>query len=781
MAKRAGAIRAGRAFVEMFLDDGKLVRGLRMAQARLKAWGASVQQMGRQMLKASTMMSAPFVISSVVFARFEQSMARVRALTNANGDAFAKLEGEAKRLGETTVFTASQAAEAMSFFALAGFDVEQILKAIGPTLSLAAAGQLEMAESADIVAKIMAGMGVEADRVGEAVDVLTKAFTTANTDLRQLGDAMKFVGPIAKTAGLGFTEVVAAIQMLSNAGIQGEMAGTTLRTGLLSLTSPSKEAAETLRKLGVSVSDAEGNVRPLADIVQQLESALSGMGSGERLEALGTIFNARQAAGFAELINQGAESMRELTHALDGADGTAARIAGIQLNTLNGQIIMLKSALEGLAISIGSALNAPLRVAADLIRQVTVSVSEWVKANQLVVAGAAAAIAVIGGMGAALLMTGIAAKVAAFAVGGLVSILALAKVAIGAIATVFGLLLSPIGLAIAGVVALGGYILYATGAGGAALEWLGSKFSALGKIAGDTFEGIRDALAGGDIALAAKVMWAGLHHAWLEGIKPLRDMWNEFRFVFESTAVNAFSAVKGAWIEVRDWFYDNFPNFTATIAKVWASLSATIRTVWAKTVNWVADQILEIMGMLDDTLDVKGAQALGKRELDKKLVEIENDKTAAMVEADRKKELTPEQREAERNVALAEIEDARLKALEKLGEAHNKRVQDAADALQAARDELERLRKEAKEARESADSGDGPASPGRFRGMLDEFEGLVAAAVEGANERIQTQGTFSAAAVAGLGGGDAAERTANATEETAKNTSRIARMRATFS
>src|SRR5690606_5063865 len=113
-----------------------------------------------------------------------------------------------------------------------------------------AAGQLEIAQAADIAAKIMAGMGVEADNLGGAIDVLTKAMTTANTDLLQLGDAMKFIGPVAKTAGIAFEEVAAAVQLLSNAGIQGEMAGTTLRTGLLSLTSPGAEAAAKLKELG---------------------------------------------------------------------------------------------------------------------------------------------------------------------------------------------------------------------------------------------------------------------------------------------------------------------------------------------------------------------------------------------------------------------------------------------------------------------------------------------------------------------------------------------------
>ena len=243
----AQGIRAGRAFVELGVSD-RLTRGLKRARQRLQAFAGGVRRIGQRMVAASAAAVTPLAVGATVFASFEQRMARVKALTGATGKDFQRLSDEARRLGETTVFSASQAAEAMSFFALAGFKVDEILKAIGPTLNLAAAGQLEIAQAADIAAKIMAGMGLAADDLGRAVDVLTKAMTTANTDLAQLGDAMKFVGPIAKSAGIEFEELVAAIQLLSNAGIQGEMAGTTLRTALLSLTSPSEQALDTQRQ-----------------------------------------------------------------------------------------------------------------------------------------------------------------------------------------------------------------------------------------------------------------------------------------------------------------------------------------------------------------------------------------------------------------------------------------------------------------------------------------------------------------------------------------------------
>jgi TP901 family phage tail tape measure protein len=346
-------VRAGAAYVELTTRDAQLVRGLQRAAKRLNSFAASARTVGMQLATASGLAAVPLALSTKAFASFEQQMARVKALTNANAEDFGKLESLAKKMGATTVFSASQAAQAMSYFALAGFKTDQIMDALGPTLNLAAAGQIEIAEAADIAAKIMSGMGIGAADLGNAIDVMAKAMTTANTDLTMLGEAFKFVGPMAKTAGISLEEITAAIQLLSNAGVQGEMAGTTLRGMLLSLTSPSAEASKELNRLGVRVLDSAGNVRSLTGIVTDLENALAGVGSGEKLRVLGTIFPARQAAGAAELVSQGAKQLRDATIALGDAAGTASKIAGTQLDTLQGDFTILLSSLEGLGIAVG--------------------------------------------------------------------------------------------------------------------------------------------------------------------------------------------------------------------------------------------------------------------------------------------------------------------------------------------------------------------------------------------------------------------------------------------
>lgn len=527
-------VRAGRAYVELNAKDN-MAAGLARAAAKLKAFNASMLATGRQMVAFSAVAAVPFAASAVAFAGFEQSMARVKALTNANEGDFKRLSDEAKRLGEETVFSASQAADAMGYFALAGYDVEKILAAIGPTLNLAAAGQLDMAQSADIVAKIMSGMGIAAQDVGYAVDVLTKAMTTANTDLPMLGEAMKYVGPIAKTAGIAFEEVTAAIQLLSNAGIQGEMAGTTLRGTILALASPSDQAREQLAALGVQANDSSGNMRSLAAIIGDLEKATAAMGSGERLDVLGRIFDARQAAGIAELIGQGSARLREFTQALHGSGGTAARIAAVQLDTLKGSVELLLSALEGVTIAVGEALVGPLRTFGGILTNVTNALAGWAKENQGTVVAIAATIAGIGALGAGMVALAITIKTVGTVIGGVVAVFGVLKALTLAVVAAISLLATPVGLvtvAIGGLVALVTHLTVGFGAlaqaAGAAFAYLGNLASRIGSDVRIAFEGIMDALKAGEFQLAGEIAMAGLRLVFARATKDIKVLWTNW-------------------------------------------------------------------------------------------------------------------------------------------------------------------------------------------------------------------------------------------------------------
>lgn len=348
----------------------KLLANVGGFNAAMKSAGNSLNAVGTQMLgvskKAFALSAAIAAVGGVAvqqFAQFEKRMALVNVITGATASQFDQLEASAKNLGATTLFTARQAAEGMEILAKAGFSVNQILTATPEVLNLAAAANIELAEASDIVVGIMSGYGKTAEEVGKANDVLVKTFTSTNVTVSDLGETFKLAGPIAKTAGIEFEELSAAIGILGNAGIKGSLAGTALRKAILSFAAPTPKAQAQMKRLGLEVLDAEGNMRPLADILDVL-----GTERGPALlKALKDIIGIRPAAALAKLTEEGGDALRKLTEELRQSGGTAKKIADTQINTLSGQFTILKSKVESVSIEIGQRLAPVMR---DVVKRV---------------------------------------------------------------------------------------------------------------------------------------------------------------------------------------------------------------------------------------------------------------------------------------------------------------------------------------------------------------------------------------------------------------------------
>ncbi|MFJ2719365.1 phage tail tape measure protein [Streptomyces sp. NPDC087437] len=320
--------------------------------------GGAADRLSRQGAGIGTALAAGFKVGSVAAAGltfnvlktsgdFEKSMNQVRAVSGATGKDFEALRNQAKELGATTKYTASQAADGMGFLAMTGYKANQILAAMPGTLSLAAAGNMDLAQAADISSNIMTGYGFKASQTNKIVDVLAKTFTSTNTDLIQLGEAMKYAGPVAHAAGVKFEQTSAAIGLMGNAGLQASMAGTALRGAITRLLSPTKQVSDVLKKLGIRVKDSHGELLPLDQIIRQLEK--SGAKTGDMM----TIFGQRAGPAMLALVEQGSGALVKLTRELEKSGGTADRIAKIQMEGLQGQLVSLKSAWEGLMIEIG--------------------------------------------------------------------------------------------------------------------------------------------------------------------------------------------------------------------------------------------------------------------------------------------------------------------------------------------------------------------------------------------------------------------------------------------
>lgn len=293
-------------------------------------------------------------------ADFESQMSRVGALSGATGKDLQRLTKEARRLGATTVFSASQAAEGMQYLAMAGYDTNQIIAAMPGVLNMAAAGQVNLGDAANIATNIMSGFNLKASEAGRVADVLTKAFTSSNTTLHGLGETMKYAAPAAAAIGWSLEEVTAAAARLGDVGIDASMAGTALRAAMVRLANPTGKAKKLLEQFNIQITDSNGKVRPLHDILAQMKDRFSELSEAERAAAIQTIFGTEAMSAMMALMED-PKALKNFTEELKNAGGTAQEIAEMQMDNLHGALEELGGAFEEVQISIGTALIPLIR------------------------------------------------------------------------------------------------------------------------------------------------------------------------------------------------------------------------------------------------------------------------------------------------------------------------------------------------------------------------------------------------------------------------------------
>ncbi|MDA2110737.1 phage tail tape measure protein [Bacillus cereus] len=354
---------AGEIKAKLTLDNAQFKRGMQEAQTQMQQTSKSSKNTsdGMAALGKASAVAGVAIVASVgasvkAAANFEQSMAKVKAISGATDSEFKQLENTAKHLGATTQFSASQAADGLAFLSLAGFKAQDSINAMPAVLNLAAAGAIDLGTAADISSNIMTGFGIAATDTGKAADVLTKTFTTANTDMSQLGMAMKYVAPVAKSLGWDITDAATAVAKMSDAGIQGSQAGTSLRAALLSLANPTGQTAKAFDKLGISVVNSNGQFKPLPELIGHISSKMEGMTDAQKTVTAAQLVGTEASAGFLALLDQGQGSLQDYKTELELSGGTAERVAKIQQETLVGAWNQAKSAMEGLAIGLGTTL-----------------------------------------------------------------------------------------------------------------------------------------------------------------------------------------------------------------------------------------------------------------------------------------------------------------------------------------------------------------------------------------------------------------------------------------
>lgn len=385
------------------------------ASGAMKANKATLSSTASYASMAGAAMGAGIVKAINIGAAFEKDMARVAAVSMASDEELKKMTATARELGATTVWSASETAQGMEYLAMAGFKTNEIVETMPGMLSLASAGAIDLGKAADISSNILTGFGLSASDMARAGDVLTNTFTNSNTTLEGLGNTMKYAAPVAKSMGVSIEETAAMAAKLGDAGIQGEMAGTTLRSVLLRISAPSKAGANALKTLGVATKDAAGNMRPYPQILADLNKAMSGMSEGARAEMTKTIFETEAMSGALVLMEQaGSGSLDEFIDKVKVA-GSAEATAKKQTNTLTGDMKALSSASEELSLKIYDSLKPSLRDLAQGATRVVQQIGAWVAKHPGLVSGIMKTGAVIATLTAAALPMVAAIKTAQFA------------------------------------------------------------------------------------------------------------------------------------------------------------------------------------------------------------------------------------------------------------------------------------------------------------------------------------------------------------------------------
>lgn len=293
--------------------------------------------------------------------QFDAAMSQVAATMGTTVDQISELSDFAMDMGATTAFSATEAAQALNYMALAGYDAQTSMSMLPNVLSLAAAGNMSLARASDMVTDAQSALGLSLADTSVLVDKMAKASSKSNTSVEQLGDAILTVGGTAKGLAGGTTELATVLGVLADNGIKGSEGGTALRNVILALSAPTDQAAEALDALGVSAYDADGNMRALPDIFDDLNKSMAGLTQGQKTEVLNTIFNKVDLKSANALLGTTKERFDSLSASIEDASGAAEQMAQTQLDNLAGDITLMKSALEGAKITLSNALTPALR------------------------------------------------------------------------------------------------------------------------------------------------------------------------------------------------------------------------------------------------------------------------------------------------------------------------------------------------------------------------------------------------------------------------------------
>lgn len=547
---------------------------------KLQTVGSNIESAGKKLLPVTGAVTALGTAAVKTAADFDTAMSQVAAVSGATGSDLDALRDKAREMGAKTKFSASEAAEAMNYMAMAGWKTTDMLGGIEGIMNLAAASGEDLATTSDIVTDALTAFGLSADDSGHFADVLAAASSNANTNVSMMGETFKYCAPIAGALGFSVEDTAEAIGLMANAGIKSSQAGTSLRTIMNNLTGEVKICGSSIGEVTIATTNADGSMRGLSDILADCRVAFSGLSESEKAAAAETLVGKNAMSGFLALMNAGEADINKLSGAIENCDGKSAEMAATMQDNLAGQLQILKSQLEELAISFGELLMPAIRTIVGWIQQFVDwlnGMDEGTKKVIMTVALLAAA------LGPVLIVIG---KVIS-AVGTIMTIVpkiaGVINVVKGAFAALNATMLAnPIFLIIAAIAALVAAFIYLwNNCEGFRQFWI-DLWENIKAVAVAVWTAISEffTAAWEAIKLAAETVWNGIRDFF-------SGLWEEIQLIFTTvvTAISTFLSL--AWTAIQ-----------TTVTTVFTAISTFFSTIWNGILTIVTTIVTEISTFL---------------------------------------------------------------------------------------------------------------------------------------------------------------------------------------
>ncbi|MCI9189492.1 MAG: phage tail tape measure protein [Lachnospiraceae bacterium] len=540
-----------KALEEQAKASGTALQEIAAKGEKLKTVGDNISNAGTKLLPVTAGVVGLGTAAVKTAADFDSAMSKVAAVSGAAGSDLESLRDKAREMGEKTKFSASEAAEAMNYMAMAGWKAEDMLSGIEGVMNLAAASGEDLAATSDIVTDALTAFGLTAADSGHFADILAAASSNANTNVSMMGETFKYCAPIAGALGFSAEDTAEAIGLMANAGIKSSQAGTALRTIMNNLSGDVKICGSAIGEVTVATTNADGSMRDLSDILADCRTAFAGLTESEKAQAAESLVGKNAMSGFLALLNAGEGDIEKLSSAIADCDGTAAGMAETMQDNLAGQLQILKSQLEELAISFGELLMPTVRMIVGWIQKFVDWLNSMDEGTRKVIVTIALVAAAIGPV---LIIVG---KVIS-AVGTIMTIIPKLAGVIGIVQKAFAalnavMLANPIVLVIAAVAALVAAFIY-----------LWNNCEEFRQFWIDLWESIKE------IAIA---VWEGLKEFFSAAWEAIRTtaatVWNAVRDFFS-----------GLWEGIKNIFMTVVNAISTFLATAWGTIKNTVMTVW---------------------------------------------------------------------------------------------------------------------------------------------------------------------------------------------------------